>query len=233
MRTALLVDRHPLWLGAVERLLQGNGFVVGAKLDSAREAVEAVRTMPLDLVVTDVGTADGPLGGLDVLAAARERGVSAIVLAERNDAEAIKAAFAAGAAAYVLKSAEPGELTVAARQPFSRSIYTRVPTPAPAAVEPQEDNPLTPREREVIALAAQGRSNAEISTALRITEQTVKLHLANTYRKLGVANRTQAGRRATELGLLERSPPEQVELHLLASTTPEVEDVAPENPGLA
>src|SRR5689334_21806670 len=122
-RTALLVDRHPLWCEAVERLLNGVGFAVAAKLDSARAAVGVVSS-ELDLVITDVATADAPTGGLDVLAAAREAGVSAIVLSGDDRDESIKAAFEAGAAAYVLKSADPADLTFAARQTFSRSIYT-------------------------------------------------------------------------------------------------------------
>ena len=68
-----------------------------------------------------------------------------------------------------------------------------------------------------MALAARGRSNGEIATALHITEQTVKLHLANSYRKLGVTNRTQAGRRALELGLIDSSSSGEVDIHLLAS----------------
>jgi DNA-binding NarL/FixJ family response regulator len=203
-RTALLVDRHPLWCEAVERLLNGVGFAVAAKLDSARAAVGVVSS-ELDLVITDVATADAPTGGLDVLAAAREAGVSAIVLSGDDRDESIKAAFEAGAAH-----------TFAARQTFSRSIYTSVPTtearPAAAA-----ENPLTPREHEVVGLAARGRSNGEIATLLQITEQTVKLHLANSYRKLGVTNRTQAGRRALELGLIDSSSSAEVDLHLSSS----------------
>ena len=103
----------------MERLLNGVGFEVAAKLDSARAAVRAV-SAELDLVVTDVATADAPTGGLAVLAAARDAGVSAIVLSADDRDESIKAAFEAGAAAYVLKSADPADLTVAARQTVSR-----------------------------------------------------------------------------------------------------------------
>ena len=199
----------------MERLLNGVGFEVAAKLDSARAAVRAV-SAELDLVVTDVATADAPTGGLAVLAAARDAGVSAIVLSADDRDESIKAAFEAGAAAYVLKSADPADLTVAARQTVSRSIYTQAPTTEARPVAAAE-NPLTPREQEVVALAARGRSNGEIATALHITEQTVKLHLANSYRKLGVTNRTQAGRRALELGLIDSSSSGEVDIHLLAS----------------
>jgi len=61
---------------------------------------------------------------------------------------------------------------------------------------------LTKREVEILRLAAQGMSNAEIAKRLWVTEQTVKFHLADTYRKLGVGNRTGAARQAQLLGLL-------------------------------
>lgn len=231
-RVALLVDRHPLWLGALERLLEANGFSVDAKLNSAREAIEVVRATELDLVVTDLDTTDGDSTGLQVLAAARDAGVCAIVLSAHEDPESIEGAFAAGAAAYVLKSAEPSEVTVATRQAFSdvRSLYTSVPGAETVEADPGTEHPLTPRETEVLALAAEGRSNGEIASSLRVTEQTVKLHLANTYRKLGVANRTQAANRARELGLASGNSSGQVELHLLASPVSETGVPGAENP---
>ena len=61
---------------------------------------------------------------------------------------------------------------------------------------------LTPREIEVLALAAEGLSNSEIGRNLFVTEQTVKFHLGNIYRKLGVGNRTEAAHIATRRGLI-------------------------------
>jgi ATP/maltotriose-dependent transcriptional regulator MalT len=65
-------------------------------------------------------------------------------------------------------------------------------------------SPLTRRELEVLGVAAEGHSNAVIAARLAITGQTVKFHLANVFRKLGVANRTEATRYACTMGLLER-----------------------------
>ncbi|MDA3005084.1 MAG: response regulator transcription factor, partial [Actinomycetota bacterium] len=61
---------------------------------------------------------------------------------------------------------------------------------------------LTAREREVLALASRGMSNVQIADSLFVTEQTVKFHLSNIYRKLGVHNRTEASHRASRHGML-------------------------------
>jgi DNA-binding NarL/FixJ family response regulator len=199
--------------------------VVG-KLDSAREAIAAIRESPPDVLVTEIDTRDGPMSGIEAVAALREVAPhsAAIVLSAQDEPSALEAAFAAGASAYVLKSAAPEDIAVAARQTATRSVYTAVPRPArpePPAPAPTE-NPLTPRELEVLVLAAQGRANSAIAAELQITEQTVKLHLSNTYRKLGVSNRTQASRRAAALGLLPPRSSGEVYPHLLASAFVEI-----------
>ena len=64
---------------------------------------------------------------------------------------------------------------------------------------------LTAREVEILKKVAEGQSNADIAESLYVTEQTVKFHLSNVYRKLGVANRTQAARRFDQIRLVEAS----------------------------
>jgi DNA-binding NarL/FixJ family response regulator len=195
--------------------------VVG-KLVSAREAIAVIRESPPDVLVTEIDTRDGPMSGIEAVAALRQIAPqsSAIVLSAREEPSALEAAFAAGASAYVLKSAAPEDIAVAARQTAARSVYTAVPGPARAesATPAPSESPLTARELEVLVLAAEGRPNSAIAATLRITEQTVKLHLSNTYRKLGVSNRTQASRRAAALGLLPPRSSGEVDPHLLAST---------------
>ena len=116
----------------------------------------------------------------------------------------------AGAWAYVLKSAEPDDIAVAVRQAFVHSIhFTRTlesadPGWGSAARSPDEPavSVLTRREREILALVAEGHSNAAMAKRLWVTEQTVKFHLSNIYRKLDVPNRTAATRWAHEHGLI-------------------------------
>jgi DNA-binding NarL/FixJ family response regulator len=130
--------------------------------------------------------------------------IKLVVFSGREGDEPIGAALRAGADAYVRKTAEPDDLAAAVRQAFDRSIF--LPSgrddlglsgaPADAAA-------LTRREREILQLVAEGHSNAQLARKLWVTEQTVKFHLSNVYRKLGVSNRTEASRWAQLQGLLE------------------------------
>jgi DNA-binding NarL/FixJ family response regulator len=122
----------------------------------------------------------------------------------------IDAALEAGAAAYVLKSAHPDDLASAVRQAFGHSMYLappggRQPRGLSASVASSALAELTKRERQILALAAEGHSNAQLAKMLWVTEQTVKFHLSNTYRKLDVANRTEAARLAQLHGLVPTS----------------------------
>jgi DNA-binding CsgD family transcriptional regulator len=84
------------------------------------------------------------------------------------------------------------------------------PTPTPVQSDAGEAG-LTRREREILQLVAEGHSNAQLARMLWVTEQTVKFHLSNIYRKLDVANRTEASRWAQLNGLLSAAaPPQQV-----------------------
>nr|MDQ4030143.1 response regulator transcription factor [Actinomycetota bacterium] len=137
-----------------------------------------------------------------------------IVLSLYDDTDHIDAALAAGAVAYVIKTAQPEDLRSAIRQAFAHSVYLpgRPPAgaaPAPARLVPEDMPDLTRRELEILRLVAEGHSNTELAKMLWVTEQTVKFHLSNVYRKLGVGNRTEASRWAQLHGLLASSPPRQ------------------------
>jgi DNA-binding NarL/FixJ family response regulator len=171
-----------------------------------------VQRLQPDLIVTDIGAADGESAGLICLREAREHvpELRGIVLSLSEDAHQIDAALQAGAAAYVLKSAHPDDLASAVRQAFSHSVYF---APSPWLWDGQADQgdiaveraDLTKREREILQLVAEGYSNAQLAQMLWVTEQTVKFHLSNVYRKLNVSNRTEAARWAQLHGLV-RTP---------------------------
>ena len=209
-RTAVLVDQHPLWLDTVAQVVGRVNVEVVAKATSSSAALALVEELNPDLLITGIKMTDGEIDGLTLLRKARERDpeLRAIVLSMYDDSQHIEAAFAAGAAAYVLKTAHPDDLTSAIRQAFDHSIYLAgarpVVTPAPV---PIDDSPgLTRRELEILQLVAEGHSNAELARMLWVTEQTVKFHLSNIYRKLDVANRTEASRWAQLRGLLANAP---------------------------
>jgi DNA-binding NarL/FixJ family response regulator len=200
------VDQHPLWLDTVSQVVGRVNVEVVAKATSSSSALALVEELNPDLLITGIKMSDGEIDGLTLLRKARERDpeLRAIVLSMYDDSQHIEAAFAAGAAAYVLKTAHPDDLTSAIRQAFDHSIYLAGTRPAvtPAPV-PIDDSPgLTRRELEILQLVAEGHSNAELARMLWVTEQTVKFHLSNIYRKLSVSNRTEASRWAQLRGLL-------------------------------
>ena len=205
-RTAVLVYEHPLWLDTIEQVVKPVQMRVLAKVTRAGAALEVLCQETPDLLLTGIRMPDGEINGIELVRQARERspGMTVIVLSMYEDRALVEAAFAAGAFAYVLKSADPDDLRAAIRQAFEPSVYF-----APEFVgngEPDErpsiDAGLTRREIEILQLVAEGYSNAQLAKMLWVTEQTVKFHLSNIYRKLGVANRTEASRWAQVHGLL-------------------------------
>jgi DNA-binding NarL/FixJ family response regulator len=199
-RTAIVLDRHPLWLVAVERVLSGLNVDVVGKTTSAQTALDLVEEHKPELLITEIDTGEEQIDGIACLARARERSprLSAIVLSRYTDSQHIEEALAAGASAYVTKTAHRDDLASAVRQAFEHTIFLRRSQSAPVGAK----SVLTRREQEILQLVAEGLSNQKIAKQLWVTEQTVKFHLSNIYRKLGVANRTEASRWAHRQGLL-------------------------------
>jgi DNA-binding NarL/FixJ family response regulator len=212
-RSAVLLDPYPLWLDAVERLVERTGLTVVAKTTDPRRALELVAELQPEALVAEIKTTDGAMDGVDCIREARARAsnLRVIVLSESDEASRIDAAFAAGADAYVIKTAHPDDVSAAVRQAFDHSVYfatqparaaTRTVVAATNGARPESTHDLTKRELEILRLVAEGHSNAAMARMLWVTEQTVKFHLSNIYRKLDVANRTEAGRWAQRHGLL-------------------------------
>jgi DNA-binding NarL/FixJ family response regulator len=208
-RTAVLLDRHPLWLDAVDNVLRRIRVTVVARTTSPARALALIEDLRPDLFVTDIETNPGEMDGVSCLAEAKRRhpDLKSIVLSTREDSEAIERALLAGALAYVVKTAHPDDFAAAVRQVFDHSIYlpgagVDSARPAPKLEHVDGAPRLTRRELEILRLVAEGLSNAELAKMLWVTEQTVKFHLSNIYRKLDVANRTEASRWAQLHGLL-------------------------------
>jgi DNA-binding NarL/FixJ family response regulator len=104
----------------------------------------------------------------------------------------------------VFKTAHPDDLASAIRQVFDHSVFVAGSSPAPAYPRVGDPSGLTRREIEILQAVSEGHSNAQVATMLWITEQTVKFHLSNIYRKLDVSNRTEASRWAQLNDLLPR-----------------------------
>lgn len=134
--------------------------------------------------------------------------IKTVVISDDERREQIEAAFEAGADAYVLKRADAVDFASAIRQSFDSSIYlSEKRTRAQKPLEiPHEAVELTSRELQILQLVSEGRSNLEVAQMLWVTEQTIKFHLSNVYRKLRVSNRTEASRWAQFQGLLPNTP---------------------------
>jgi DNA-binding NarL/FixJ family response regulator len=206
-RTAVLLDQHPLWHEAVEPVLERLEIEVIAKTTSSEDALSVVEEREPDLLLLELDLPEDGLDGIAMIRQAKERnpGLRVIVLSLYDNPHEVEASFSAGAAAYVLKSVRPDDLATAVRQAFEPSIYLPGSKPVARAAG-DRSKLLTERELEIVRLVGEGHSNRELARMLWVTEQTVKFHLTNVYRKLGVSNRTEASRWAQAQGLLSTSP---------------------------
>jgi two-component system response regulator DevR len=211
-RTAVIVDQHPLWLDALQALLERLELQVVGRATSRQEAERLVAQFGPDLLLADYSTLEGEDGqstSADSMGRARDANpdVKCVLLSDDDDPTEREHAFAAGASVFCVKRAEPDDLAAAIRQSFDHSIFFATSAPQrtrPIAEPAHEDETvaLTKREIEILRLTADGYSNSQLARMLWVTEQTVKFHLSNIYRKLDVSNRTEASRWAQRSGLL-------------------------------
>ena len=209
-RTAVVCDPYPLWLDALEPILRSIDVAVVGRTTSPERALELVEEMRPDILICGTETLDSGMSGSSLVRACRERvgTLRVVVLGASGDPADADALFSSGAAAYALKTAHPADVATTVRQAFERTIFLaneRDENGGRAALAERDDDgtALTGREREILALAANGYTNRELARRLWVTEQTVKFHLSNVYRKLDVANRTEASRWAYRHGLVD------------------------------
>jgi DNA-binding NarL/FixJ family response regulator len=207
---AVLLDPHPIWLDAVEIVLKRVGVEIAAKTTSGTQALGLVEELRPELLTLEIDPLPGEPDGFEVLRRAHPlaQGLRAIVLSRNYATRFIDAALAAGASAYIVKTAHPDDVASVVRQAFDHSVFLPGPAESPPDPVPEPrlgKSPtagLTQRELEILRLVAEGHSNAALARRLWVTEQTVKFHLSNVYRKLQVTNRTEASRWAQLNGLL-------------------------------
>jgi DNA-binding NarL/FixJ family response regulator len=185
---------------------------VVATTTAPEEMIELTRDSRPDVLVLGLGAGPADAAMLEAVRDIRRDvpETKVVILAPSPDNRAIKAAFSMGVSAYCMKSAEPDDLMAAIRQSFEQSIFlgtSRGAAPAAETLAYRRDADvgtpdLTKREIEILRLVAEGYSNSQAAERLWVTEQTVKFHLSNVYKKLNVANRTEASRWAQVHGLL-------------------------------
>ena len=203
-RTGVLLDPSSLWSDALESILPRIGIEVRGKATSADETLTLLGLHEPDLLIVDLGDSDD-VGAQTFFDEARRRApfLRIIALSASSDPARITRVLDAGASAYVTKRAQAEDFATAVRQSFEQSVFMRGNAHGVAGrSEAEKEARLTRRESEILRLVADGKPNQGIARDLWITEQTVKYHVSNIYRKLGVANRTEASRWAQLHGLL-------------------------------
>ncbi len=210
MTRVILADDHPLFLSALELALQGAGVEVVATAGTGAEVLELVDECEPDAVLLDLC-----MPGMDGVTCIRRLSalypdLRIVVVSATDDQTVIHGALAAGAECFVGKNVQPADLVHALHavvRARKGGIHYRGELPAAqlhALRNGRRDtHGLTKRELEILRLAASGSSNSQMAKLLWVTEQTIKFHLSNVYKKLGVPNRTAASAAASKLGLLE------------------------------
>jgi len=195
MKRLMIVADHSFVVQAIRLALrQTAGFQVVGFFDGRGTVRNALTELKPDVVlVDDMQETENALDRLREIAEYAPQAKS-LMLTLQMDSEWLEQAFDAGAQAVVSKTVHPVSLGTLLREISHGNVVHRFEK-KPAQIT-EEDCPLTDRELEILALVSEGHTNGRIARELWVTEQTVKFHLSNTYRKLGVANRTEASRYA-------------------------------------
>ena len=203
----LIADDHPLMLAGIRRALERAEHIeVVGEARSGAELLEMIERRRPEVVLMDMRM-PGP-SGCDCIEQIRARWpeVKVVVLSACEDRPTIDGALAAGASAYMIKSVNPLDIASILRQALGAgSVFHAMAGTQPVIGRPISEAPtgpgLTDRERTILASVAAGMTTAAISEHLWVSEHTVKFHLTNIYRKLGVVNRAGAVKYALEHGL--------------------------------
>jgi two-component system, NarL family, nitrate/nitrite response regulator NarL len=207
--SVVVADDHPLYRdGVVESMKDRPELEVAGEATDGRAALDAIRSLAPDVAVIDVRMPG--LEGMEVLNAVRreELDTKVIFLSAFLDGEVGYKAVAAGASGYLSKESDSKQICEAiVRVARGETVLApEIQSGLANAIRAREDEDrpiLTPREREILALIAEGYSAPEIGERIHLSPATVKTHLQHLYEKLGVSERAAAVAEAMRRGLLE------------------------------
>jgi DNA-binding NarL/FixJ family response regulator len=212
----LVVDDHDLFRTGLRALLEEEGFEVAAS-PSGEAALAALPAVQPDVILMDLNMPG--MSGIQATSQVIQAmpGTSVLMLTINRDDQRILEAVRAGASGYLLKDAELDDIVTGIRAAaVGQSVLAPVAAAALMAHVRKQRSPLadpaatplglTPREREVLALVANGCDNAEIGQRLFVSASTVKHHVSRVLEKLGVENRLQAAAFAIRHGLADDGP---------------------------
>ena len=209
MRRVVVAEDHPLFRDGLAALLDAcDDLSVVATTDTVAGLVNRAAQVEADIVLLDLGLSDG--SSLAASAPLCELGVRVLVLTAADDDAAVYAALRSGAHGYLLKSSSPGAVLRAVHTVadgdgvYDGAVVDRIAghlSSGGRRVVPSLFPELTARECEILALMAEGRSNAEIADHFVLALKTVRNHVSAILAKLGVATRAQAIVSARNAGL--------------------------------
>jgi DNA-binding NarL/FixJ family response regulator len=202
--SVLIVDDHPVVRQGLRSLLQvQDGITVAGEAGDGQAAVSLATSLRPDIVLLDLKLPG--MDGIAVLQQLRSSGLRVLVLTSATEPAMAADAVHAGAAGVLYKDVDPDALVRAIRSVRDGNVLL-APEALGSLVHGSRADTLTPREREVLARIADGRSNREIARALGLSEKTVKAHVSSLLAKLGVQDRTQAAVYAVRHGPGGRTP---------------------------
>ena len=199
----LIVDDHPVVLAGLTSMLGTQaGMEVAGFASSGEEALEILRSKPVDLLLLDLRMPG--MNGIDTLHAMKRSKISVrvIILTSFETDEDIYRAVQAGAQGYLLKDAPQSDMIDAIRSVHSGKRYFPQQIAARLAERMMRTN-LTARELEVLKMLATGLTNKQIGCALNISDNTVRNHVNSIIEKLEVCDRTEAATTAIHRGIIE------------------------------
>jgi DNA-binding NarL/FixJ family response regulator len=206
----VLADDHPLFLRALQVAVEDAGIEVAGTAGRGDELLELMDTgVEADAVLLDLSMPG--VDGFGCIEKLREShpDVRLIAVSATDDESSIRRALDAGSVCFIGKSIDPNDLASAVRALLSDAV--RLGNGSARTISLDETamtsttngaTVLTKREMEILRLASEGLSNSQMAKMLWVTEQTVKFHLSNIYRKIDVRNRTEASRWAQLHGVL-------------------------------
>ena len=205
----LLCDDHKMMRDGLRAILEKDGLEVVGEASNGHEAIDLARRLRPEIVVMDISMPD--LNGIDATRClvAELRGIKVIGLSMNADQRYVIAMFKAGSVGYLLKNAASDELIRAVRAVAADLTYVspsigavvvdNVVGPAPSVTTPKKA--LSPREREVLQLLAEGRSSKEIAARLSVSVATVESHRRQIVDKLNIHSIAQLTKYAIREGL--------------------------------
>lgn len=200
MIRVVVAEDQSMVLGALAALLEIEGDIdVVGRAHNGTEALSICKQTRPDVVLTDIEMPQ--MTGLELAAAVKREGLAARVIILTTFARGgyLRRALQAGASGYLLKDSPAEQLANAVRRVHAGG---RVVDPELAAEAWSEPDPLTDRERQVLRMAGDGQSSADIAGTLNLSEGTVRNYLSEAISKLGAANRVEAARIARDKGWL-------------------------------